>query len=314
MARISPKVMRKAKGPLKLLMPANNGVLEDAKMEYKWIQEHHGIHNKAVVKKCCLERSRFVPLQYILSISRLQNSCESECEGRLTKIETQPFGLLEIECKRGVLIPRWETEEWSTQLAEEINRYSKLGRTTKPMKVLDLCSGSGCIALNIASLLQSKDIDILGLDISNRAVDLANANLKRNIDLVSDGVQVAFQKMDVLAPEAERHILAADVIAMNPPYILQEEEHHISLSARRYEPRSALVPSESSGAGELFYRSVLTVLKNNPHSAKLLAFEIGSASQSERVRNMIIDHLGWTVEIKQDSAARDRSIFATAPV
>lgn len=232
---------------------------------------------------------------------------------QLTCPETQPFGKLEIECRRGVLIPRWETEEWSTLFAERIDQFVDSRANDNELKVLDLCTGSACIALNIASLLHTRNIKILGLDVSLKAVNLANRNLRRNKHLLPAEIELEFGAVDIFFKEAEQHILEADVITMNPPYILQEDEQQISLSTRRYEPRSALVPSEAAGSGELFYARVIEILTNKHCRVHLLAFEIGSASQAERVKKMISNRLGWQSTIMQDSAGKSRCVLANKP-
>lgn len=67
MPRLNPRMLKGLPLSLRLLMLPNNGILQDAKMEYRWIQEYHGLHNRSQILKSCRERGRFVPLQFILS-------------------------------------------------------------------------------------------------------------------------------------------------------------------------------------------------------------------------------------------------------
>lgn len=220
-------------------------------------------------------------------------------------LESQPFGALDIECRPGVLIPRWETEEWSTLVLQEIKQ--KWG-PNKVLKILDLCTGSGCVALNIANGLGERKARISGLDIAGPAIELSRKNLEKNKALLSDNVEVNFVKTDLFDDAIRKTIRNADVITMNPPYILQEEAQLISLSTRRYEPHTALIPGPI-GSGEIFYERVIDILDCRPQDT-MLAFEIGSKDQADRVAHMIHSKLGWHVDIWQDSAGKARCVFA----
>lgn len=141
-------------------------------------------------------RSRGEPLQYILG--------------------NQPFGELEIFCRRDVLIPRPETELYTTKLAHYLRtiQAKQVEPDRKGLRILDLCTGSGCIALLLHSLLRQPydpgafsedrmpDLQIAGLDISQHAVKLAEDNKAHNIHFrkllqVVDG-EVTFHIADVL--------------------------------------------------------------------------------------------------------------------
>lgn len=195
-------------------------------------------------------------------------------------------------------------------LARRIDIYAKTRKANGQIQILDMCTGSGCIALNLAASLRTTNVRILGLDHSQKAVNLALQNRKRTAEVISSEVELEFSKADLFCLDAEQYIEEAEVIAMNPPYILQEETASISLSVRRYEPRDALVPSRENNAGEIFYERILKVLKSPKRRAQLLAFEIGTESQAIRVRDMIIAKLGWQCEIIKDAAGQHRSVFA----
>ena len=205
-------------------------------------------------------RSRGEPLQYILG--------------------STPFGDLDILCRPGVLIPRWETEVYVQRVAERIGSLNEDSDQKVPFKILDLCTGSGCIALLLHSLLRpvrdggttglSDDrgsLCITALDLSLQALNLARENLDHNLRLshlhprAADEIEVV--QGDVLAlADAVRSrdsgttttnstrpsILDEqyDLVISNPPYI---SPHQFSLnggttsrSVRKYEPKIALVP------------------------------------------------------------------------
>ncbi|EEH02611.1 conserved hypothetical protein [Histoplasma capsulatum G186AR] len=213
-------------------------------------------------------RARGVPLQYILG--------------------DQPFGELEMLCRRGVLIPRPETESYTTRVANLL--LSKLAPTRRKglahrdeckcehlptLRIVDLCTGTGCIPLLLHSLLSPvfPKLQICGVDISARALKLARENLKHNIALgmLSERAreEVSFVKGNVLSGQSELSELytssvtpssktaaaaaaAAEpeinpvitILLSNPPYIspAQFANGTTARSVRRYEPKLALVP------------------------------------------------------------------------
>ncbi|ERF69102.1 hypothetical protein EPUS_01058 [Endocarpon pusillum Z07020] len=194
-------------------------------------------------------REKGEPLQYILG--------------------TQPFGELEILCRPGVLIPRWETEVYTskigllarTLLVEQVweNRDQELGSYERPLRVLDLCTGTGCIPLGIYGILKNLKIksdgksesrgggklklEFLGVDISTTALNLAKENLRHNISLgylpEQAADEIVFLHADVLLPSPPAPRPAApylidvieevlgkgigkpeiDILTANPPYI-----------------------------------------------------------------------------------------------
>jgi HemK-like putative methylase len=136
---------------------------------------------KTILRKLVRRRARGEPLQYILG--------------------TQPFGDLEILCERGALIPRSETEAYTVRLAELVEDLRQETATKRQkLRILDLCTGTGCISLLLHSLLKPPDfsqvvandalndlsfnagLEILGMDISNAALRLAKKNLHHNLE------------------------------------------------------------------------------------------------------------------------------------
>ena len=224
------------------------------------------------------KRSAGMPLQYILG--------------------NQPFGNLDILCRKHVLIPRLDTEIYTDKMANLL--LSTLATTDletvypwqkrKKFRILDLCTGSGCIALLLHSILKpigakkvelpaGLEIEILGVDSSPNAIDLARQNLEHNIaqkHLRPDALHtISFHELDVLALakkpyEAQnfdnevRAVLNAaaarvpgknpnqfslnetwDMIIANPPYISSKDYGpggKTEKSVRNYEPKKALVP------------------------------------------------------------------------
>lgn len=167
MPRIPPKLLANASKYhplLPLLLPPTARSLESAKSELRWIMD---AVPATQLKQACHLRSHHVPLQYILG--------------------SQPFNMLDILCKPGVLIPRWETEEWASRLATLISSNlttSSPIKQSRPKIILDLCTGTGCIPLVLSTAVRNSTI--LGLDISNSALDLFVKNIAHNASIVKN--------------------------------------------------------------------------------------------------------------------------------
>ncbi|KAL8708138.1 MAG: hypothetical protein Q9220_006899 [cf. Caloplaca sp. 1 TL-2023] len=261
------------------------------------------------LKSLCIARSRGKPLQYILG--------------------TQPFGELEIVCRRGVLIPRPETETWTHHLASLLlspassplerdggDQRGQADGKGRRLRVLDLCTGSGCIPLLLYSLLATtfEGIEIRGVDISPKAVGLARRNVEFNISKgllpASARAQVRFEVGDVFDDDVGVGVGRGglmgegkgvgegeyDVVVANPPYISRRGwERDTARSVRGYEPKSALVPPRTSTStspsttevedGDAFYPRIIEIADRV--KAKVLAMEVGGIAQARRVVGML---------------------------
>ncbi len=192
-----------------------------------------------------------------LDIKLLKEQFPKDYEQKIAKINegypiqyiigNVPFLNVLIKVNQNVLIPRFETEYLVEKILRKVEHYKN-----DNLKFLDICTGSGCIAIAIA---KNTKFICHGLDISEKALDLANENSDLN------NVQVDFQKHDILN---ESLITDYDIIISNPPYIKENEPID-----NEYEPRIALYAPND---GLLFYQKILTKIKNKP---KLIAFEIG---------------------------------------
>ncbi|KAL1963210.1 hypothetical protein VTN77DRAFT_8643 [Rasamsonia byssochlamydoides] len=248
--------------------------LDSAQNELRWLREKaindfaadsikrqqqspRGTEWRRQLKSMCFQRARGKPLQYILG--------------------DQPFGDLEILCRKGVLIPRVETELYTFHAVDLIlnDMGCKYSTRAGPLRILDLCTGSGCISLLLHALLAPhvKDLTIMGIDVSTRAIKLAQKNLEHNLKrgLLSGRArnEVLFRRADVLGlqdirgPKLEDVLsdlssgqinesgssilspsLCWDVLISNPPYISPSDLKNgtTARSVRVYEPTLALVP------------------------------------------------------------------------
>lgn len=168
---------------------------------------------------------------------------------------TQEFMGLEFLVNPSVLIPRKDTEI----LVEHVLEYFK----NKPITVLDLCTGSGCIAISIAKF--NKNALVTGLDISPAAIKTAQKNAK--IQNVSN--RVSFKTCDVFNMDFFGKF---DLIISNPPYIESDVIPTLSETVKNYEPIFAL---DGGDDGLDFYKHIVKIAPKYLYKKGMLAFEIG---------------------------------------
>ncbi len=185
---------------------------------------------------------KFEPIQYILG-------------------ETEFFGL-KINVSPAVLIPRPETEELVKLVLEKNNKHDA--------RILDVGTGSGCIALALKHHL--KDAEVSGVDISEMALEVAQKNAKLN------KLQVNFFKANILCWQ-DYNWENYDIIVSNPPYIKESEKAQMQRNVLDFEPEEALfVPDENP---LVFYQRILefTLQKLNKNGS--VFFEINENTSNE---------------------------------
>ena len=193
---------------------------------------------------------------------------------------------LDLLVTPATLIPRPETAELIDWILESCDR-------SKPLHVLDIGTGSGCIAI---ALKKSAPLwQVIGIDISPDALEIAHENAKRN------SVEVEWTQADILSPITNYRFPILDIIVSNPPYICHREKANMDARVLDYEPHSALfVPNDEP---LLFYRRIATM-----KSAKSLYFEINEAYGKE-VCDMLKE-LGYTdIQLKHDIYGKPRMVF-----
>ncbi len=190
---------------------------------------------------------------------------------------------LDLRVTPATLIPRPETAElveWVLHVADK----------NKPLRVLDIGTGSGCIA--IALKKAAPNWQVTGLDISNEALEVAKENAKRN------NVTIHWQQADILSLCS---LPMVDIIVSNPPYICEKEKVDMQARVLDYEPAKALFVPDNDPL--LFYHKI-AILKGAP----ILFFEINEA-YGEQVCSMLRT-IGYTnVELKKDMYGKTRMVF-----
>lgn len=178
------------------------------------------------------------------------------------------YGLM-FEVNQSVLIPRPETEGLVEEVLQWINRKSLKGG-----RIIDLGTGSGCIALSLGKNLSS-DWKLIGIDYSMKALEQAQLNAK-NLHLS----EVQFLHMDLF--EGPNNLGDMDIIVSNPPYIPTQDWQLLEPGIKSFEPRESL---DGGSDGLKYYRAILE--KWWGKSVKLLALE----TYNEEQRGSIIDLL-----------------------
>jgi release factor glutamine methyltransferase len=174
--------------------------------------------------------------------------------------ETEFFGL-PFSVNSDTLIPRPETEELVELI---INENNKSG-----LKILDIGTGSGAIAIALAKHLNRADV--FAWDFSQGALDMAKHNAERN------NVQVEFNKVDVLDDYPKD--IKYDIIVSNPPYVLESEKNVMEQNVLAYEPHSALFVPDADAL--LFYNRIADIALDALRPGGKLYFEINQVKGDE---------------------------------
>ncbi len=215
------------------------------------------------------KRAEHVPLQYITG--------------------EQEFMGLPFKVNSSVLIPRQDTE---TLVAEAL-------KIIKPgMKLMDMCTGSGCILISI--LRKIPGVEGIGYDISKQALNVAKENAKLN-EVVAE-----FERSDLFEAVTDTF----DVIVSNPPYIPTDVIATLMPEVAQFEPMNALDGKED---GLYFYRRIVAECKQYLNIGGTILFEIGH-DQGETVSQLLTDANFSNVRVVKDLAGNDRVVigeFAT---
>jgi release factor glutamine methyltransferase len=206
--------------------------------------------------------------------------------------ETFFYDLL-IRCDERALIPRPETEELVDWIAQSVNR-------NQSHEIIDVCTGSGCIALALKSVLKSSNVS--ATDISPEAIALA----KKNAMLL--GLEIHFFQDNALVDETDLFAEnSVDILVSNPPYIPMKDKVSMEKNVLDYEPHLALFVSDESPL--IFYQAIAKKAIRMLKSGGMLFFELHE-SYAEQTKELVLA-LGFDeVEIKQDLQGKNRMLKA----
>lgn len=218
------------------------------------------------------------PLQYILG-------------------HTEFYGLY-FEVNPSVLIPRPETEELVSWIIDTVKSQSTVEQT-----ILDIGTGSGCIAIALKYYLKNSYVS--ALDISAEALQTAKQNA------ILNKVDVDFQQANILNLEQTNSMHEHyNIIVSNPPYVTETDKLQMHRNVIDFEPHTALFVPENDPL--LFYKAIADFAAKNLIKGGYLFFEINEAYGEQTIQTLI-DKLFIYIELKKDFTGRDRMIKAVWP-
>ena len=203
---------------------------------------------------------------------------------------TTSFFGMDFEVNTNVLIPRPETEELVAWILE---KYSK---NRHPISILDIGTGSGCIAIALAKNLPNAKV--AALDVSELALKTAKQNADRN------AVSVTFLQKNIL--ETNNFKETFDIIVSNPPYIRNSEKVEIKKNVLEHEPHLALFVDDNDAL--LFYRKIAVLAQKSLNKNGELYFEINQYLGKEMIA--LLEELGYKdIVLRQDIYGNDRMLY-----
>ncbi len=220
--------------------------------------------------------NKHIPLQYLLG--------------------STPFAGLDIIVRPPILIPRPETEEWICNLIDQLHPFKQ-----EQLWILDLCTGSGCIALALADALPKAKV--YATDINDAALELARENARHN--QISN---VTFLRSDLFNEISSA--FKFDIIVSNPPYIDPRSWNTLEPSVRDWEDKNALIAEDH---GLALVKRIIDqapdYIKSNDHlkNSRIpqLSMEI-DATQGQAVSTYMKEHAYNQIEIIKDLEGKDR--------
>ena len=195
----------------------------------------------------------------------------------------------EFTVREGVLIPRPETEElvmWAREVSKEF----------PSPRILDLCTGSGCIAIALKKLIPAAAVT--AIDLSAEALAIAQENATKL------GADVRFLADDVLQSVPQLQNECFDIIVSNPPYIPISEREAMHINVTNFEPAMALFVEDSDPL--IFYREIARIAKSRLTERGALLFEIHELLAEETLQ--MLQSEGFEAELRHDFLNKPRMI------
>ncbi len=245
-------------------------IFEINRAKYLMCQTEEACNEKILLYKEVIEkRSLRIPLQYITG--------------------TQDFMGYTFKVNENVLIPRYDTEVVVYEAVKSLKGIEN-------PKILDVCTGSGCIAISLAKLIDKATVK--ALDISTEALSVA----RENNETLDGGVEfVESDLFDNIDSEYKY-----DLIISNPPYIRTEVINELMTEVKSHEPLLALDGDED---GLKFYRKISEKAPEYLNKGAMLVYEIGH-DQAEDVTYILSQNGFHDIVVKKDLAGLDRVVLA----
>lgn len=193
-----------------------------------------------------------------------------------------------------VLIPRPETEELVEWIVNDIDSGNL--RNSKPINILDIGSGSGCISIALKKELPKANIS--AIDISEKALEVAEKNAREL------NTPVDFLQIDFLDENKWNTLFQYDIIVCNPPYIPLKEKDSLGRNVIDFEPAVALFVDNDNPF--IFYQKIAQFSKNHLRANGRIYLEVHEL-QAEDIKG-ILENEGFTATIKKDIYGKNRMV------
>ncbi|KAI8059023.1 S-adenosyl-L-methionine-dependent methyltransferase [Gilbertella persicaria] len=197
---------------------------------------------------------------------------------------------------------KYITEEWTYKVIDQLRQHH-LDKLKSPLRILDICTGSGCIALALAKHLPKGTVHITGLDISNKAIALAKENLQVHQHVLLNPVE--FVQQDIFEFNLPQDTF--NFIVSNPPYVTLDEYDSLDPDVKSWEDVGALV-AEDQGT-RVHQRIIQMTTAISPMlSMPYLYMEIGGTHQVGLLNEAMRKHGFKGTKVWKDLADKDRVI------
>ena len=266
-------------------------------------------------------------LEYCTGLSRTEITLNGHQEISLTQRETiknyierlrlhEPiqyiankafFYGLELYVNEAVLIPRPETEELVDWIVKDMQathndvfqKATTDADATNSLKILDVGTGSGCIALALKKAIPKAEV--WGCDVSEEALNVA----RRNGSLLD--IRVDFQGINFLDEAGQKSLPTVDVIVSNPPYIPLQDKASMQPNVVRYEPHSALFVADDDPL--IFYKTIARFAKKRLYQNGAIYMEVHEDFGRDVVR--LFEEEGYqNIELRKDIQGKERMVKA----
>lgn len=214
---------------------------------------------------------------------------------------------MELYVDRNVLIPRPETEELVDWIVKDVKQSGKnvfvreatQADATTQLKILDVGTGSGCIALALKKSMPKAEV--WGCDISEEALNVA----RRNGSALD--IRVDFQGLDFLDTSQQKLLPTVDIIVSNPPYVPAKDKEQMHPNVLNYEPHTALFVADDNAL--VFYEALAQFAKKRLYENGTIYMEIHEELANE-VSHLFNRHDYRNIQIRKDMQGRDRMVKA----
>ncbi|NER17626.1 peptide chain release factor N(5)-glutamine methyltransferase [Spongiivirga citrea] len=260
---------------------------EEVSSFFFMLTEHHfGISRLSLALDNSLQISKEEETTLYLALSRLNNHEPIQ----YIIGQTHFFGL-DFQVNQHTLIPRPETEDLVQWIIDDHQSLEQ------EISILDIGTGSGCIAISLAKNIQKAAVS--AIDIDELTIDQAAENAQRN------NVQVSFIKTDILGLDAL--VESYDIIVSNPPYVREQEKELMQKNVLQFEPDKALFVSDDDPL--IFYKKIAELAFNSLSTNGKLYFEINEYLSEETKE--VCEAAGFIkVTVKNDIFGKPRMIKA----